>query len=47
MGGRLSPYFKKYKQLCVDALLEARKHADELIALMEIMSFKSNYPAFK
>eukprot|EP01038_Epipyxis_sp_PR26KG_P015739 gene15739-21306_t len=47
MGGRTSPDYELYSKLCLDALLVARKHEKQVSTLMEIMTFKSNYPAFK
>ena len=47
MGGKSSPYFKKYKEACVEAFNIARKNASQVITLMEIMSFQSNFPSFK
>eukprot|EP01034_Spumella_vulgaris_P028358 gene28358-35197_t len=47
MGGPSSPEFAEYVKMCVQALLVARKHAAQVVAMMEIMMFHSNYPAFK
>jgi phosphatidylinositol kinase/protein kinase (PI-3 family) len=47
MGGRDSAYFSDYRQLCIDAMIAARKNSDELVTMMEIMFFQSNYPAFR
>ena len=47
MGGRDSEYYREYTSLCVDALRVARTHAEPITWLMEIMSHRSNYPAFK
>ncbi len=47
MGGLDSPYFEDYVARCTSALIEARKHADEVATLMEIMAFHSSYPAFR
>ena len=45
-GGVDSPDFKEYTKQCVDAFIVARKHANNVISLMEIMMHNSNYPAF-
>ena len=47
MGGTSSPYFAEYIKLCGDALLVARRHADEIYTIMDITKFCSSYPAFK
>jgi len=47
MGGETTEYFAMYKQLCVDCLMCAQKHADSLISLMEIMSYRSGFPSFQ
>jgi phosphatidylinositol 4-kinase len=47
MGDQNSPEFAEYTKMCVQALLVARKHAAQVVAMMEIMMFHSNYPAFK
>ena len=47
MGGERTEYFAMYKQLCVDCLMCAQKHADSLISLMEIMSYRSGFPSFR
>jgi hypothetical protein len=46
MGGPESENYKHFNQLLVDGLLEARKYADTLIALIEIMGYKSKLPCF-
>ena len=46
MGDRQSPAFTTYVQQCVQALLVARKHAKQAVAMMEIMMYHSTYPAF-
>jgi dihydrodipicolinate synthase/N-acetylneuraminate lyase len=47
MGGRDSAYFQEYLRLCVEAFLEARRHSEAVITLMDIMFYESNFPAFK
>jgi hypothetical protein len=47
MGGRSSSFFQDYHTLCVQALTEIRKHAEAVIILMEIMTHKSSFPAFR
>lgn len=47
MGGPNSPYFEEFCKLCTKAFLVAREHAYSVIQLMEVMSFQSNYPAFR
>lgn len=47
MGGLNGAAFVHYKKLCCDCLLEARKHVDEIIVMIEVMTFHSQYPAFK
>jgi hypothetical protein len=47
MGGRSSSSFQDYHTLCVQALTEIRKHAEAVIILMEIMTHKSSFPAFR
>ena len=47
MDGPDSTLTAQYKSLMVAALKAARKHSDELIGLMEIMTYKSNFPSFK
>lgn len=47
VGGRDSAYFREYTELCVQALQVARTHAEPITLLMEIMSHRSNFPAFK
>jgi phosphatidylinositol kinase/protein kinase (PI-3 family) len=47
MGGKLSPLTAQYLQLCTAALSAARKHSDMLLGLMEIISYKSNFPSLK
>jgi hypothetical protein len=47
MGGVNSPYFEKYVNLTTEAFKVARKHTSDIISLMEIMSHKSCYPAFR
>jgi hypothetical protein len=47
MGGRKSADFAEYTRQCTAALLVARKHAKQVKTLMEIMTFHSNFPAFR
>ncbi len=47
LGGIESDLFKQYRSAVAAALLEARRHADALCNMMEIMAHQSNYPAFK
>lgn len=47
MGGWRSEYFLQYKQRCIQTFTMLRKYAREAIALMEIMQFHSNFPAFR
>lgn len=47
MGGPLSYRFAQFTESCTQALLAARKHAQELITMMEIMQYQSNFPAFR
>ena len=47
LGGKGSVYYNRYMQLCADALLVARKHAAKVVSMMEILSYMSNYPAFR
>ena len=47
MGGLRSAYFEDYVSRCTAALKEARRHAEAVCVLMEIMSYKSNYPALR
>lgn len=47
MGGKNSKWFDSYKERCIQAFLTARKHSKQVVRLMEIMQYQSNYPAFK
>lgn len=47
MGGYTSPLFQDYKQRCVQAFTVARRHANSVSTLIEIMQAHSNYPAFR
>jgi phosphatidylinositol 4-kinase B len=47
MGGVRSHYYEEYVSRCIMALKEARRHAEQMCVLMETMSYKSNYPAFR
>lgn len=45
LGGPDSPMFLYFKTLLVRGLFEVRKHMDELIVIIQIMSFKQNKKA--
>lgn len=47
MGGLKSPYYAEYASLCTQALLCARKSSQDAVSLMEILTYKSNFPAFR
>jgi phosphatidylinositol kinase/protein kinase (PI-3 family) len=47
MGGLSSPHYQKYRDLCISAFRVAREHNREVEGLMNIMTYESNYPAFK
>ena len=47
MGGKDSMYYRRYIELCANALRVARKNVAKVVSMMEIMSHMSNYPAFK
>jgi phosphatidylinositol 4-kinase len=47
MLGMDSVHYAEYKKLCIQAFISSRKHADKLCKLFEIMSYNSNYTAFK
>ena len=47
MDGPDSTLTVQYKSLMTQAFKAARKHKDELIGLMEIMSYKSNFPSMR
>ena len=47
MGGLKSADFESYTKQCVQAFLVARKHAKQVKALIEIMTFHSSYPCFR
>lgn len=46
MGGKNSDNYVYFNQLLVDGLLEARKHADTMLTLIDIMGYKSKLPCF-
>jgi phosphatidylinositol kinase/protein kinase (PI-3 family) len=46
MGGRYTPEFSKFARLLRKGFVCARKHSKEVVTLMEIMMFESNYPCF-
>jgi phosphatidylinositol kinase/protein kinase (PI-3 family) len=47
MGGPDSAYFEEYKRRCISAFKVARSQAAFVVMLLELMTFKSNFPAFK
>lgn len=47
MGGIHSDHYADYRNRCVQAFLLARKHARQIMTLMEIMQFQSNFPCFR
>lgn len=47
MGGLSSPYYADYVSLCVEALSCARKCSKAAVVMMEILTYKSNFPAFR
>jgi phosphatidylinositol 4-kinase B len=47
MGGMKSKLFAEYRQRCIQVFNVARRHAKQVITLLEIMQYHSNYPAFK
>lgn len=46
LGGRNSENFRYFSGLCVRGALAARKHAETIYALVEVMSFHSKLPCF-
>jgi len=46
MGGKKSENWKRFNDLIVEGLLEARKHIDTLVTLVEITGYKSKLPCF-
>ncbi|KAJ0407683.1 hypothetical protein ATCC90586_001865 [Pythium insidiosum] len=46
LGGRESTQFQYFSDLCVRGALAARKHADTILTLVEVMSFHSKLPCF-
>ena len=46
MGGLKSPGYEKFVKLTTDALRAVRKYTNEFLSLMEILTYKSNFPAF-
>ena len=46
LGGRNSALYSEFVDLVRDGFQAARKHASELITLLEIMNYRSNYPSF-
>lgn len=46
LGGRHSPNFKVFSDLCVEGALAARKHAETIYTLVEVMSLHSKLPCF-
>ena len=47
MGGLESPYFAEFKKRFVQAFKVARMQASFVGMLLEMMSHKSNFPAFR
>jgi phosphatidylinositol kinase/protein kinase (PI-3 family) len=47
LGGRYTPEFTKFARLLRKGFVCARKHAKEVITLMEIMLHESTYPCFR
>jgi len=46
MGGLDSPGYARFVTLTTQALRAVRKYTNEFLGLMEILAYKSNYPAF-
>ncbi|GBG27038.1 Phosphatidylinositol 4-kinase [Hondaea fermentalgiana] len=46
MGGEKSENWARFKDLLVQGLLEARKHLDTLVTMIEITGYKSRLPCF-
>lgn len=46
MGGLHSPGYEKFVALTTQAMRAVRKYTNEFLGLMEILAYKSNYPAF-
>lgn len=46
LGGRHSPTFKYFSDLCVQGALAIRKHAETIYTLVEVMSLHSRLPCF-
>ncbi len=46
MGGLNSNLFLYYKILLMKMIIELKKHADDLINLIEIMTYESDLPCF-
>lgn len=46
MGGPNSAGYQKFVALTTNALSAVRKYTNEFLGLMEILAYKSNYPAF-
>lgn len=46
MGGINSTGYQKFVALTIDAMRAVRKYTNEFLGLMEILAYKSNYPAF-
>lgn len=47
MGGLQSQHYAEYVRLCFEGLLCARNCYADVVALMEILTHKSNFPAFR
>lgn len=46
LGGRQSPNFQYFSDLCVQGALAARKHGETIYTLVEVMSLHSKLPCF-
>lgn len=46
LGGRQSLNFKYFTDLCIKGAIAARKHAETIFTLVEVMSFHSKLPCF-
>jgi phosphatidylinositol 4-kinase len=46
MDGQSSAYFAEYRRLCCESFKVARKHSAHFLILLDMMHFKSEFPAF-
>jgi len=46
MGGKKSDNWTLFKELVIEGLMEARKHQDTFVTLVEIMGYRSRLPCF-